>query len=78
MSRIPTCHSRIVGNNHLKMDLQLAENPKETFSAIAFSQAQHFDDVLRKKLLVLVLQILNSSFWMNFRIVNADASALCN
>ncbi len=40
---------RIVGNNHLKMDIQSAENPKETFSAIAFSQGQHFDDVLRKK-----------------------------
>ena len=40
---------RIVGNNHLKMDIQSAENPKETFSAIAFSQAQHFDAVLRKK-----------------------------
>ncbi len=40
---------RIVGNNHLKMDIQSAENPKELFSSIAFSQAQHFDDVLRKK-----------------------------
>lgn len=40
---------RIVGNNHLKMDIQSAEKPKETFSAIAFSQAQHFDEVLRKK-----------------------------
>jgi single-stranded-DNA-specific exonuclease len=40
---------RIVGNNHLKLDLQSAEDPKETFSAIAFGQAQHFDDVLRKK-----------------------------
>ena len=40
---------RIVGNNHLKMDIQSAENPKETFSAIAFSQAQHFDAILRKK-----------------------------
>ena len=40
---------RIVGNNHLKMDLQSAENPKEIFSAIAFSQAQHFDAILRKR-----------------------------
>jgi single-stranded-DNA-specific exonuclease len=40
---------RIVGNNHLKLDIQSAEKPKETFSAIAFAQAQHFDDVLRKK-----------------------------
>jgi single-stranded-DNA-specific exonuclease len=40
---------RIVGNNHLKMDIQQAETQKETFSSIAFSQAQHFDEVLRKK-----------------------------
>ncbi len=40
---------RIVGNNHLKMDIQAADKPKETFSAIGFSQAQHFDEVLRKK-----------------------------
>ena len=40
---------RIVGNNHLKMDLQTSQHPKESFSSIAFSQAQHFDDVLRKK-----------------------------
>lgn len=40
---------RIVGNNHLKMDLQFAQAPKETFPAIAFSQANHFDEVLRKK-----------------------------
>ncbi len=40
---------RIVGNNHLKMDLQSETNSKINFPAIAFSQAQHFDDVLRKK-----------------------------
>lgn len=40
---------RIVGNNHLKMDIQSANKPKETFPAIAFGQAQHFDEVLRKK-----------------------------
>jgi single-stranded-DNA-specific exonuclease len=40
---------RIVGNNHLKMDIQQAKIQKETFSSIAFSQAQHFDEVLRKK-----------------------------
>jgi single-stranded-DNA-specific exonuclease len=40
---------RIVGNNHLKMDLQSAQALKETFPAIAFSQASHFDEVLRKK-----------------------------
>ena len=40
---------RIVGNNHLKMDIQSAKNPKECFSSIAFAQANHFDEVLRKK-----------------------------
>ena len=40
---------RIVGNNHLKMDLLPAKKPNESFSSIAFAQAQHFDDVLRKK-----------------------------
>src|ERR1019366_1769809 len=40
---------RIVGNNHLKMDIQTAKNPKVSFSSIAFAQANHFDDVLRKK-----------------------------
>ncbi len=41
---------RIVGNNHLKMDLQACQNPRESFSSIAFAQAQHFDDVLQKKI----------------------------
>jgi single-stranded-DNA-specific exonuclease len=41
---------RIVGNNHLKMDIQEAEDAKLSFPAIAFGQANHFDDVLRKKL----------------------------
>ncbi len=40
---------RIVGNNHLKMDIQTAQNPRESYSSIAFSQAQHFDEVLQKK-----------------------------
>ncbi len=40
---------RIVGNNHLKMDLQSPENQENSFSTIAFGQAQHFDDILRKK-----------------------------
>ena len=41
---------RIVGNNHLKMDIQSATAPKQSFSAIAFAQANHFDEVLRKKI----------------------------
>jgi single-stranded-DNA-specific exonuclease len=39
---------RIVGANHLKLDLQNCEEPAECFSAIAFGQAQHFDAVLRR------------------------------
>lgn len=40
---------RIVGNNHLKMDLISSTDPKLSFSSIAFSQGNHFDEVLRKK-----------------------------
>ena len=40
---------RIVGNNHLKMDLLSNETEGESFPTIAFGQAKHFDDVLRKK-----------------------------
>lgn len=41
---------RIVGNNHLKLDIQAAQNPRENFSAIAFGQSEHFDNVLRKNI----------------------------
>jgi len=40
---------RIVGQNHLKMDLQSSEQPNEKFSSIAFGQAHHFDNALNKK-----------------------------
>jgi single-stranded-DNA-specific exonuclease len=40
---------RIVGTNHLKMDIQSAKNPQECFSSIAFGQANHFDNILKKK-----------------------------
>jgi single-stranded-DNA-specific exonuclease len=40
---------RIVGNNHLKMDLHCKDNEEPCFATIAFSQSKHFDDVLRKK-----------------------------
>jgi len=40
---------RIVGNNHLKMDIHSSADPKLSFSSIAFSQGNYFDDVLRKK-----------------------------
>lgn len=41
---------RIVGNNHLKFDIQSALNPRESFSAIAFGQANYFDALLNKKI----------------------------
>jgi single-stranded-DNA-specific exonuclease len=41
---------RIVGNNHLKMDVQSAMNPRASFAAIAFGQAEHFNGVLSKKI----------------------------
>jgi len=53
---------RIVGNNHLKMDIQASQNPKESFSSIAFSQAQHFDDVLRKKIFSACYAIEENEF----------------
>lgn len=40
---------RIVGNNHLKLDIHSSTNPNLSFSSIAFSQGHHFDSVLRKK-----------------------------
>lgn len=40
---------RIVGNNHLKMDIHSSTDPKLSFSSIAFAQGNYFDDVLRKK-----------------------------
>ena len=39
---------RIVGNNHLKMDLIYPAKPQQSFPAIAFNQGQHFDSMLRK------------------------------
>jgi len=40
---------RIVGNNHLKLDLHAIDNSSESFSSIAFGQAVHFDAALQKK-----------------------------
>jgi len=40
---------RIVGNNHLKLDIHCNEIEAEAFPAIAFAHAKHFDDILRKK-----------------------------
>ncbi len=53
---------RIVGNNHLKMDIQSAKKPKESFPAIAFAQAHHFDDVLRKKIFSACYAIEENEF----------------
>lgn len=39
---------RIVGNNHLKMDV-LSDDVRSSFPAIAFGQANHFDAVLNRK-----------------------------
>ncbi|HSH66341.1 MAG TPA: DHHA1 domain-containing protein, partial [Bacteroidia bacterium] len=40
---------RIVGNNHLKLDIHPVYDSYGSFSSIAFGQADHFDDILRKK-----------------------------
>ncbi len=53
---------RIVGSNHLKMDFQAAQNPGESFPAIAFGQANHFDDVLRKKIFTAVYAIEENEY----------------
>ena len=53
---------RIVGTNHLKMDVQPAQNPRGSFPAIAFGQANHFDDVLRKKFFTACYAIEENEF----------------
>ncbi|MES2592287.1 MAG: single-stranded-DNA-specific exonuclease RecJ [Bacteroidota bacterium] len=53
---------RIVGNNHLKMDIQSAQNPADSFSSIAFAQGGHFDDVLRKKVFSACYAIEENEF----------------
>jgi len=40
---------RIVGINHLKMDLQDPQNERVSFPAIAFGLAEHFDPILNRK-----------------------------
>lgn len=39
----------IVGNNHLKMNIQDAKDPKETFAAIAFGMGHLFNDIYQRK-----------------------------
>lgn len=41
---------RIVGTNHLKLDIQSALNPRESFPAIGFGLGEHFDAILRKQI----------------------------
>jgi single-stranded-DNA-specific exonuclease len=53
---------RIVGSNHLKMDLQPAQNARASFPAIAFGQANHFDDVLRRKIFTAVYAIEENEY----------------
>lgn len=53
---------RIVGNNHLKMDLHPAQSPQYSFPTIAYGQAHHFDDVLRKKMLSACYSIEENEF----------------
>lgn len=53
---------RIVGNNHLKMDLQSIDFQGESFPAIAYGQAQHFDAVLSKKAVNVCYAIEENEF----------------
>lgn len=53
---------RIVGNNHLKMDLQSIGFQGESFPAIAYGQAQHFDAVLSKKAVNVCYAIEENEF----------------
>ena len=53
---------RIVGSNHLKMDVQAAQNPRETIPAIAFGQAHHFDNILRRKMFTACYSIDENEF----------------
>ena len=53
---------RIVGNNHLKMDIHSNVNQSELFPTIAFGQAHHFDNVLRLKAFQACYAIEENSF----------------
>ena len=41
-------YARVVGNNHLKLDIQDPEHPEICFPAIAFGQAAHLESISRK------------------------------
>lgn len=53
---------RIVGSNHLKLDIQSALNPRESYPAIAFGQAEHFDALLRKQIFSACYAIDENTF----------------
>jgi single-stranded-DNA-specific exonuclease len=53
---------RIVGSNHLKLDIQSALNPRESYPAIAFGQAEHFDVLLRKQIFSACYAIDENTF----------------
>ncbi len=53
---------RIVGTNHLKLDIQSALNPRESYPAIAFGQAEHFDALLRKQIFSACYAIDENTF----------------
>lgn len=53
---------RIVGSNHLKLDIQSALNPREGYPAIAFGQAEHFDALLRKQIFSACYAIDENTF----------------
>lgn len=53
---------RIVGNNHLKLDVVSAMNGRESFAAIAFGQGEHFNNMLSKKIFSACYAIEENSF----------------
>lgn len=53
---------RIVGTNHLKMDFQAAQNPRESIPAIAFGQGHHFNDVLCRRIFTACYSIEENEF----------------
>ena len=53
---------RIVGTNHLKLDIQSALNPRESFPAIAFGQGEYFNDLLQKKIFSACYAIDENTF----------------
>ena len=55
-------YARIVGNNHLKMDLYDANNPKHIFPAIAFNLGDRID-LVSSKSPIDVLYTIEENEW---------------